>query len=73
MQSNMENWRSGGEFDSGMFAVAVEYMAPIILMHMSVTSEWNKSLKNGDNVKMVGAGDKKEKKMKKKVVNTQII
>lgn len=54
--------RSGGEFDSGMFAVAVEYMAPIILMHMSVASEWNKSLKHGDNLEMVGAGDKTEKR-----------
>lgn len=64
--SSNRTWisRSGGEFDSSMFAVAVEYMAPIILMHMPVASEWNKSLKNGDNVEVVGAGDKKEKDQK---------
>lgn len=58
----MENLRSGGEFDSGMFAVAVEYMAPIILMHMSVTSEWNKSLKNGDKRRWLELETRKKKR-----------
>eukprot|EP00434_Breviolum_minutum_P016964 symbB.v1.2.014967.t1/scaffold1107.1/size155946/1 len=41
---------SGGEFDSGMFAVAVEYMAPIILMHMKGTPETMNSLAKYESV-----------------------